>query len=97
MDPAQALLSALLLPSPLLAVTYTHFLSLPMGRGLPGAQEMKFIMEPSVHLQWHRAGVTPHWPWGRPPLSAAVKASGKGAGKGPSPGAQGLQAEEWGY
>lgn len=34
-----------------LAIMYTHFLSLPMGRGLPGAQEMKFIMEPSVHLK----------------------------------------------
>lgn len=47
-------LSALTLPSPRLAIMYTHFLSLPMGRGLPGAQEMKFIMEPSVHLQWHK-------------------------------------------
>lgn len=36
---------------------YTHFLSLPTGRGFPGAQEMKFIIEPSAHLWSHRTQV----------------------------------------
>lgn len=43
-------------PSPLLAVMYTHFLSLLMGRGLPGAQETKLRRDPSDHLGKAPAG-----------------------------------------
>lgn len=40
--------------SPLLAVMYTHFLSLLMGRGLPDAQETKLRRDPSDHLEQHQ-------------------------------------------
>lgn len=89
-------LSAPISPSPRLAVMYTHFLSLPMGRGLPGAHEMKFIMDPSVHLQWHRAGVTPALAPGSTSPHTAMRAMGKESRKGPSLGVH-LLAEEWGY
>lgn len=33
---------------------YTHFLSLLMGRGLPGAQKTKLRRDPSDHLEQHQ-------------------------------------------
>lgn len=76
-------LSAPTSPSPRLAVMYTHFLSLPMGRGLPGAQEMKFMMEPSVHLQWHRAEGTAALVPGLTAPVCSKEGHGKGGGEGP--------------
>lgn len=52
------------LPSPRLAVMYTHFLSLLMGRGLPGAQDTKLRRDPSDHLQQHQEEHEAEWRFG---------------------------------
>lgn len=51
-------------PSPRLAVMYTHFLSLVMGRGLPGAQETKLRRDPSDHLRKGARGQAVTWQMG---------------------------------